>query len=49
MLYNQTYVVPVPPPRYDYYDDPHVNVTDQPTLSTSIGATALAPPFSFTA
>ena len=48
-LLNKIYVVPVPPPRYDYCDDPHVNVTDQPILSTSTGATALAPPFSFTA
>ena len=48
-LLNQIYVVHVPPPRYNYYDDPHVNVTDQPTLSTSTGATASAPPFSFTA
>ena len=48
-LLKQKYVVPVPPPRYNYYDDPHVNVTDQMILSTSIGATASAPPFSFTA
>ena len=47
-LLNQMCVVPVPLPRYDYYDDPHVNVTDQPTPSTSTGATASAPPFSFT-
>ena len=48
-LLNQIYVVPVPPPPYDYYDDPHANVTDKPILSTSTGATALAPSFSFTA
>ena len=48
-LLNQIYVVPIPPPRYDYYDDPHANVTDQPILSTSTGATASAPLFSFTA
>ena len=48
-LLNQIYVVPVPPPRCDYYDDPHVNVTDELILSTSTGATASAPPFSFTA
>ena len=48
-LLNQIYVVHVPPPKYDYYDDPHANVTDKPILSTSTGATALAPPFSFTA
>ena len=48
-LFNQIYVVPVPPPQYDYYDDPHANVTDEPILSTSTGATALAPLFSFTA
>ena len=48
-LLNQIYVVPVLPPRYDYYDDPHANVIDQLTLSTSTGATASAPSFSFTA
>ena len=48
-LLNQIYVVPVLPPQYDYYDDPHANVTDEPILSTSAGATALALPFSFTA
>ena len=48
-LLNQIYVVPVPPPQYDYYDDPHANVTDKPNQSTSTGATASAPPFSFTA
>ena len=47
-LLNQIYVVPVPSPRYDY-DDPHANVIDEPTPSTSIGATASAPPFSFRA
>ena len=41
-------VVHVPPPRYDY-DDSYVNVIDEPTPSTSTGATASAPPFSFTA
>ena len=44
-LLNQIYVVPSPPPGYDYYDDPHATVMDQPILSTSTGATALAPPF----
>ena len=48
-LLNQIQVVPAPPPRYDYYDDPHANVTDQPILSTSTGATASVPPFLFTA
>ena len=48
-LLNQMYVVPNPPPQYDYYDDPHANVSDQPIPRTSIGATASAPPFSFTA
>ena len=47
-LLNQIYVVPVPPPRYDY-DDPHANVIDEQTPSTSAGATASASPFSFTA
>ena len=47
-LLNQIYVVPVPPPRYDY-DDPHANVIVELTPSTSTGATALVPPFSFTA
>ena len=48
-LLNQIYVVPTLPPQYDYYDDPHANVTDEPISSTSTGAIALAPPFSFTA
>ena len=48
-LLNQIYVVPVPPPKYDYYNDPHVNVTDQVILSTSTGAPASASPFSFAA
>ena len=47
-LFNQIYVFPVPPPRYDY-DDPQANVIDEPTPSTSTGAIASAPPFSFTA
>ena len=47
-LLNQIYVVLVPPPRYDY-DDSHANVIDEPTPSTSAGATASAPLFSFTA
>ena len=48
-LLNQIYVVPVPPPQYDYYNDPYANVTDEPILSTSTGATASTPPVSFTA
>ena len=47
-LVAHLYVVPVPQPRYDY-DDPHANVIDEPIPSTSTGATALAPLFSFTA
>ena len=47
-LLNQIYVVPVPSPRYDY-DDSHANVIGELTPSTSAGATASAPPFSFTA
>ena len=47
-LLNQIYVVPVPPPGYDY-DDSHANVMDELTPSTSAGATASAPPISFTA
>ena len=47
-LLNQIHVVLVPPPRYDY-DDPHANVRDEPTPSTSTGATASVPLFSFTA
>ena len=47
-LLNQMYVVPAPLPRYDYYDDSQESVVEQPTLSTSTGATALAPLFSFT-
>ena len=49
LLFNQIHVVPSPPPRYDHYDDPHANVTDQPIPSTSTGVTVSAPPFSFTA
>ena len=48
-LLNQIHVVPVPPLLYDCYDDPHANVIDEPIPSTSTGATALAPPFSFPA
>ena len=48
-LLNQTHVVPVPPPRYNYYDDLHANVTDQLILTTSTGTTASAPLFLFTA
>ena len=47
-LLNQIYVVQVPPPGYDY-DNLHANVIDEPTPSTSAGATASAPLFSFTA
>ena len=48
-LLNQIYVVPILPPRYDYYEDSHANVTAELILSTFTGATALAPLFSFTA
>ena len=47
-LLSQIYVVPVPPPGYDY-DNSHANVMDELTSSTSAGATASAPPLSFTA
>ena len=47
-LLNQIYVVPVPPPQYDY-DDPHDNVPDVSIPSTSTGATAWGPLFLFTA
>ena len=47
-LLDQIYVIPVPLPGYDY-DNLHANVIDEPTPSTSAGATASAPPFSFTA
>ena len=47
-LLNQIYVVPVLPSGYDY-DNLHANVMDEPTTSTSAGATASGPPFSFTA
>ena len=46
-LLNQISIVPVPTPQY-HYDDPHANVIDELTSSTSTGVTALAPPFSFT-
>ena len=48
-LLNQIYVIPVPPPQYDYYDDPDANVTDELIPSTSAGGTASGPSFSFTA
>ena len=47
-LLNQIYVVLVPLPGYDY-DNSHANVIDELTPSTSGGATASTPPFSFTA
>ena len=47
-LLNQIYIVPVLPHGYDY-NNLHANVMDEPTPSTSTGATASAPPFSFTA
>ena len=47
-LLNQIYVVSVLPPGHDY-DNLHANVIDEQTPSTSAGATASAPPFSFTA
>ena len=47
-LLNQIYIVPVPPLGYDY-DNLHANVMDEPAPSTSTGASASAPPFSFTA
>ena len=40
-LLNQIHIVPVPPPRYDYYDDPHANVSDQPSTSTGTTASIL--------
>ena len=46
--FNKIYVVPVLPPGYDY-DNLHANVMDEPTPSTSVGATTSAPPFLFTA
>ena len=47
-LLNQIYIVPALPPGYDY-DDLHANVMDEPTPSTSTGATASAPLFLFRA
>ena len=46
-LLNQIYIVPVLLPGYDY-DNLHANVMDELIPSTSTGATASAPPFSFT-
>ena len=46
-LLNQIYVVLVLLPGYDY-DNLHANLIDELTPSTSAGATASAPPFSFT-
>ena len=45
---NKIFVVPAPPPRYDYYDDLQDSTVKQLTPGTLIGATASAPPFSFT-
>ena len=42
-LLNQIYVVPLPPPRYDY-DDPHANLMDELTPCTPAGVTASGPP-----
>ena len=47
-LLNRMYVVLISPPGYDY-DNLHAYVMDELTPSTSAGATAFAPPFSFTA
>ena len=47
-LLNLIHVAPVSPPQYNY-DDPQANVINELTPSTSTGATALAPLFSFTA
>ena len=46
-LLNQIHVLPAPPPRYDYYDDSQEGTVVQPIPSTSTGATASTPPFSF--
>ena len=48
-LLNQIYVVPMPPPEYDYCDNLHVNVINELIQSTSTVAAASAPPVSFTA
>ena len=45
---NQIYIVPLPPPKYDYYNDPLEGGICQATTSTVTGATATAPPLSFT-
>ena len=47
-LLNQIYIVPSPPPRYDYYDDPAEGGIGQAPTSTATGATTMAPSFSFT-
>ena len=47
-LLNQIYIVPALPLGYDY-DILHANVMDELIPSTSTGATASAPAFSFTA
>ena len=46
-LLNQIYIVPLPPPGYDY-DNLHANVMDELTPSTSTVATTSAPLFLFT-
>ena len=47
-LLNQIYIVPALSLGYNY-DNLHANVMDEPTPSTSPGATTSAPPFFFTA
>ena len=47
-LLNQIFIVPILPSGYDF-DNLHANVMDELTPSTSTGATASAPLFSFTA
>ena len=46
-LLNQIYVVPVPPPTYDYNNSQDIAI-DTPIAITSPGVTASAPPFAFT-
>ena len=47
-LLNQINIVPLLPPRYDYYNDPPEGGIEQAITSTLTGAIATAPLLSFT-
>ena len=47
-LLNQVYVVPAPPPGYNFYQEQPEGAVGQMTSGTNSGVTASAPLFSFT-